>query len=794
MVLQDEVVIEGVNLPALQLGKIYVMFGCISPVWRHLAWHFQAPRLGPHSGIAWVVAWDRPLSSSTEANVSTGSEDASMVEQRLRDNDAAHDMSSHRQHDGGVCGDSHTHITGFVDLQGKFHSMPAPCLGQTWPQWIAPECPVPCQAMQATIDGIVVPHTDSLPLGGFILRLRGLLRGGANKDRTKLVQHLLARGVPQSAVEQRADDVIACIGQEGLQEVYKSLEPWAKLKQLINNRMRLVSPTELKMSKQKPRSLEDDPWLKSDPWSEAVSSGDKRKQDDGPLDIELIPGTFIDISHAPVPIISALRTGGHGVTFSSLQEVEAFASLGGSSDDGLASVVLSPIRPKVPSDRVSEVTFPASASNQRILLRGWLVQFGNTKIGVSQAKHQITAEDNQVAIISCELRKEYIDDWSVVVNNPMRYIHNHIDNLQGVISSWSKRWYSGNKQVQAKEASTWHAFMKLPRDALSKVLPQSGKDGIFFTPKDGPSTSSSGEYRVVWTHTADIVHAMTVMRAYPSAQGLVRGRNSLGIRVTAKEYSSIRQKLEPSWTASGIKTDIPIMAKWSIAPIPPSMDKLSLQKILDQMSWEATPLRQVNHNTWLIGSSSSDAPPTDTVEVNGNLVLITPAQPSKANPPSETLVAGPVALRKAINRQMALGSAAVVPYIGNPQDAVVPQGPTMTQVGVLQADMDRKLEDMNQRFQTAIADLQQQQVDIGVNMKHHQQQVHQAQHECAQRVVAVEQKVECLSAAVVTKADLTQALKEAMDLQRSELRLLLSKRSPDVTPTNTGDGKSQRVG
>ncbi|CAE7352301.1 unnamed protein product, partial [Symbiodinium microadriaticum] len=397
--------------------------------------------------------------------------------------------------------------------------------------------------------------------------LRGLLRGGANKDRTKLVQHLLARGVPQSAVEQRADDVIACIGQEGLQEVYKSLEPWAKLKQLINNRMRLVSPTELKMSKQKPRSLEDDPWLKSDPWSEAVSSGDKRKQDDGPLDIELIPGTFIDISHTPVPIISALRTGGHGVTFSSLQEVEAFASL------------------------------------------GWLVQFGNTKIGVSQAKHQITAEDNQVAIISCELRKEYIDDWSVVVNNPMRYIHNHIDNLQGVISSWSKRWYSGNKQVQAKEASTWHAFMKLPRDALSKVLPQSGKDGIFFTPKDGPSTSSSGEYRVVWTHTADIVHAMTVMRAYPSAQGLVRGRNSLGIRVTAKEYSSIRQKLEPSWTASGIKTDIPIMAKWSIAPIPPSMDKLSLQKILDQMSWEATPLRQVNHNTWLIGSSSSDAPP-----------------------------------------------------------------------------------------------------------------------------------------------------------------------------------------
>ena len=217
--------------------------------------------------------------------------------------------------------------------------------------------------------------------------------------------------------------------------------------------------------------------------------------------------------------------------FSSLPEVEAFAASGGSSDDGLAAVLLSPNRPKVPDNRLGDITFPANASGQRILLRGWLVQFGAVKISVSQAKHQITAEDNGVAVISCEARREYIDDWEIVLNNPVRYIHDHIHHMQGVISSWSKRWYKDNKQVTSSEAVTWHGFFKLPREDLPRVLPQSGKSGIFIVPKDGPSTSASGQYRVVWTQSADLAHAQTVMRAYPSAQGLVRGKASLGIRV-----------------------------------------------------------------------------------------------------------------------------------------------------------------------------------------------------------------------------------------------------------------------
>ena len=391
-----------------------------------------------------------------------------------------------------------------------------------------------------------------------------------------------------------------------------------------------------------------------------------------------------------------------------------------------------------------------------------------------QAKHQTTAEDNGVAVISCEARREYIDDWEIVLNNPVRYIHDHIHHMQGVISSWSKRWYKDNKQVTSSEAVTWHGFFKLPREDLPRVLPQSGKSGIFIVPKDGPSTSASGQYRVVWTQSADLAHAQTVMRAYPSAQGLVRGKASLGIRVAAHEYSSIRRRLEPSWDPNGIKTDIPIVARWSMAPIPESMDKKAIQKVLDAMTWDATPLRQVNHNTWLLGSSSPTPPASDTVELNGKLVLITPAEQSKGPQLPETLVAGPTALRKAINKQVAHGTALVNSYASNPQDPAVPQGPTMTQVGALQADLDKKLQDMTQQFRHAIEDLQQKHTDMTSmvgGIQQNQQQINQAQADCSQRIQSVEQSVQSLSSAVVTKTDLTEALTKAMEVQRSELRL-----------------------
>ena len=175
-------------------------------------------------------------------------------------------------------------------------------------------------------------------------------------------------------------------------------------------------------------------------------------------------------SNSIVPILPAFSTGGHGVALSAAQETEAFAASRETSDDGLAAVVLGPLRRRAPAERVDEITFPASANGQRILLRGWLVQFGGSKVTVCQAKYQITAEDNGVAVVACEARREYIHDWVDFTTNPMRYLHTHIEKLQSAISSWSKRWYKDNKQAQADRGAYLARFRQTAMRCVDKCV------------------------------------------------------------------------------------------------------------------------------------------------------------------------------------------------------------------------------------------------------------------------------------------------------------------------------------
>ena len=301
VMIQERVVIEGPCVPSLQCGRVYMLHGSCAPVMKADGWHFQAPKTGHHSGVVQILGWDRAF--STTAVTSTA---------LMSDWPQSAPVSQLQSQTSNV-------FSGIVDVAGKFHPMSIPTEGECWPTWVQHVCPIPPEQMQATIDGMDVPRNAPLPPKGFIMRLRGLLRGGG-KDRSKRVQHLLARGVPSNVVESRADEVISWIGLEGVQEAYKDLEPWARLKALINNRMRMVLPAELKASKQRTSrattSGEDpDPWLKSDPWSEAASGSASRNQGQAPLDIALIPGTFVDASQQPVPTITTLCTGAHGINF-----------------------------------------------------------------------------------------------------------------------------------------------------------------------------------------------------------------------------------------------------------------------------------------------------------------------------------------------------------------------------------------------------------------------------------------------------------------------------------------------
>ena len=703
---------------------------------------------------------------------------------------------------------------GFYDFVGVLHTLPPPKTRVTVKEWLQPcfQVPMPWEHVWCTANGQHVPVSAGVnPDCPIVLRLRLRLRGGGKPrgDRAKLVQHLSAKGVPSDKVEARADDVIQAIGVEALEQAYQSYDPWASLKKSVGDTMRLVLPAELRASKQtKPKpSKGEDPWSHSDPWSEAAASSSVLPNPKH-VSITLIAGTFVGEGGAEVPILSSLASGARGVTLCPNDEIESFVTLAGGSEDELAAVTIGPCKPRIADEVVTSITFPALSVGQKVLLKGWLVQLGNKKVSLNLVKHQLSISDNAVEVITVEIKKEYSQsqDWQAVQESPLRFVFAHIEDFEPhTIATWSKKWFCNGKPADAASAMSWHCFVKIAKDHMDKVIAQSGKHAIFLTPKCSESSAPSGQYKVIWLGSKDISKALLVQRAHQTAKGVVAGKSSLGLRVVASDYSQIRSKLEPSWKSEGVKTDIAISSRWVISPLPSSADKKTVQTLLDQLKWEAMPLKQIGHGTWLVGAATTTAP-AETFQLNDKLVLINPAAEKKAGSVQDALVAGPSTLRRALNRHLAQGTIAATIPAANPQDAptAIPAGPTVTMATQLRSEMDGKIEAMKTQFDQAIQDLQgrmtesehkttqgiQQGREDQVQCARRLEQVCEDQVQCAQRLTQIEQSVTTFAQNAVTKVDLTQALKEAMEAQRQELRQLF-KRSPDSTPVN--DGKAQRV-
>ena len=188
-------------------------------------------------------------------------------------------------------------VSGFYNVAGDFQPLPTPTVPTLWKQWLhdnGHECP---HNTWVTADGAVLNDFHVLvPRMSHVLRFRARLKGGTKEARAKLRQHLLAKGVPEDAVQGRMEAIMQIVSDEQLSTAYKSLEPWASIKNLVGNRLRLVTPEEVKAKKKpavgsKPNPTAH-PWLASDPWSEGRAELKPKDEAVSSLDVHLLPEFF----------------------------------------------------------------------------------------------------------------------------------------------------------------------------------------------------------------------------------------------------------------------------------------------------------------------------------------------------------------------------------------------------------------------------------------------------------------------------------------------------------------------
>ena len=460
-------------------------------------------------------------------------------------------------------------VSGAFDVAGDFHPLPTPVVPILWKKWLVDNnqpCPMD---VWVTADGAVLSDTHVLMPGkSQILRFRARVRGGTKDARPKLRQHLLAKGVSPEVVQDRIDSVMEIITDEQLANAYKSLEPWAAIKGLIGNRLRLVTQDEFRLKKKASQTAVD-PWLTSDPWSEAKGQQHEHDELQGFSSVELIPDFFSNEDGTVPELISQIQYDAKGLCLLPVDQAMALADMKSViSADECAAVVLGTSQTSLGSFPLQAITFPAKhCSAGKVLLKGVLVNYGARRITLRKSANEFHVEPKHVQVMTFEIPKEHSTCWEQVLDNPLRFIWKHIDKSQSrLLSTWSRKFFHNRAVVAPSAATSFHCFGKALKDDVLPLLTQSGCEGIYITPK-APDGTPDGMYRIVWLETNDRLKATAVARSLADVVGVVRGRNNLGLRVLADHYTSIRQSVEPGWeNTMKIRYQVRVSCKYVLSP------------------------------------------------------------------------------------------------------------------------------------------------------------------------------------------------------------------------------------
>ena len=433
---------------------------------------------------------------------------------------------------GGSVPGTITNWCGAVMLDGSFQPLPLPLPGQTWAQWTAHLPLPPLDSLWATSNGRQLAPDQPMDGRPILLRLHGRVRGGGRSSgkhealSKKLASHLQSKGVPLEEAASRAEAVINTVGATAVQDAYETTDPWRALKTAAGTRIRLVKPEELKLSKAKPSSSDGnergpDPWSKSDPWSQGRGHGTPSSATNE-VPISLLPGFFLDESDHPLPILPHLVAEGKGVALLSTEETRIHAEANYLlSEEELAAVVVSPSPPSTGQMPCKPISFTAMHGDQKVLLRGYIVDFGQKPARMKESAHRVTVELEDMVTIALEIRREYQTAWEPITKNPLRFAWATIDGLQqATATTRSRKYFSGRKDASPDTATTWHCFVKIPGNNIDQFLAQSGKAGVFVIPKSNGATSLAGHYRIIWLDHADLDRAATVQRTHPDILGL----------------------------------------------------------------------------------------------------------------------------------------------------------------------------------------------------------------------------------------------------------------------------------
>ena len=451
-------------------------------------------------------------------------------------------------------------------------------------------------------------------LEGFTQVPRPWCWGAGVTDAQAVLSALLQQhGVPSQAAPTRAKLVMQSIGQDAVKNALKGVAPWRTLKSLANQQkpsLQLVMPDELNAVMQERKTK------KATPKASGPKVMPSKPMDIDPAKLTLADASFQMEAGAPAPQVAASQVGplAVGVALMSFAEAKPFLQSGQTlTNKCLAILVINGPDELHTTLQWSSIRFAAccAVNNQPVLLSDHLVQLGVQPIVPVFTHGGPTVQDVPVACARITVfADQWPHDWSSLADHPFKQVLQTLPPLQTCrddscqCGKWHPtgsdsaqdalldvfRWQfftdagRPTKHAQASHFSVQVRYLKSQELALLQL---SGLHGVYLEPRLPDASAPTDEYQVVWLPQADFATAQHQSKCEPMSLGLARSGRRYGLRVTAKNFQQVFQKLKPEGQFLSPGTRL----TWQCGPFPFGSDRKSIGRVFAEWAWQARPLQ-----------------------------------------------------------------------------------------------------------------------------------------------------------------------------------------------------------
>ena len=290
----------------------------------------------------------------------------------------------------------------------------------------------------------------------------------------------------------------------------------------------------------------------------------------------------------------------------------------------------------------SHVHVPCKDRNQRpVILACTMLQMGAKAVKIQEASHPPIAEHDMTTVSITYWSQDWNEDWKMIMDNPYLFTKRTLktQGLDEIIESlWGKsvKETKSTQTTQFSESIQIHGTVKTSR--LPELLCRSGFNRMFIVPK-APDGRISPEWKIIWLD-ATFAQISSIAAEHPTCLGLVRNRNSLGLRFSRSTFEEAWKSIQPNKPMPVIM-DLKYM--WKIQPLPFGCTATMLVNWAKAIAWELKPIKALGATTWLAGSQE---PLPEGIHTFNSRPLLIKLLPPRHQQNMSPIVAGPRPFRQ----------------------------------------------------------------------------------------------------------------------------------------------------